>query len=79
MPDKINWHIVERKMLVAHQKNNITALAKLYQQAANGKKNMGDIEAEAFFLTHALVFALEGGLLLAHDIRQRLIKLGREN
>ena len=76
---KISWGEIENEMLKAHTKNNVKELVRLYKQAGEMKQNENDEDAEAFFLTHAYVFALESGDAHAHEICNRLVSLGRES
>ncbi|MEM6887759.1 MAG: hypothetical protein AAF636_06420 [Pseudomonadota bacterium] len=63
-------------LLEAHARGDSLALMNLYAKAADGAKTE---EAQAFFLTHAYVFALESGSDLAPSLRQRLIDMKRES
>ena len=67
-------HLNDR-LLAAHARNDGVALADLYREAADSAANP---DAEAFFLTHAYVFALEAALPLADTLRVRLTRMGRE-
>lgn len=66
---------IDARLLEAHAADDKQALAALYQEAASIAETP---DAEAFFLTHAYVFALEAGLPLADQLRTRLVTLGRE-
>lgn len=65
---------LDEKLRAAHARNDGTALAKLYTQAADQADN---VDAECFLLTHAFVFALEAGLPEAADLNTRLVAYGR--
>ncbi len=69
---------LDRELLAAHALKDIARLANLYEQAANLSENGADIDAACFYLTHAYVFALEGGLPNTADINSRLHAYGRE-
>jgi len=58
---------LEAGLLSAHRCGDSTALARLYALAAEGFASEGDAEREAFYLSHALVFALEAGAPEADD------------
>ena len=62
-------------MLAAHAAQDAGALITLYTQAAD---DAPDIDAACFYLTHAMVFALEAGDARAGALRQRLVVEGRE-
>lgn len=66
---------LDAALLAAHAAGDGAALARLYAEAAHGAE---DPEAEGFFLTQALVFALESGLDEAEGLRARLCGMGRE-
>ncbi|WP_121063621.1 hypothetical protein [Chachezhania antarctica] len=59
----------------AHARHDKAALADLYGQAALGA---GDGGQQAFFLTHAYVWALDAGLAQAEALKAQLISMGRE-
>ncbi|MCX7565272.1 hypothetical protein OS189_02805 [Sulfitobacter sp. F26169L] len=63
------------ELLAAHEANDTAALIGLYAQAADHAE---DVDAACFFLTHALVFALEAGDSRAQQLRARLVRHGRE-
>lgn len=69
---------LHQKMLAAHDANDKAALIDLYQQAGEAQLDQGNIDAGAFYLTHAYVFALDIGARKAKDLHQTLIELGRE-
>lgn len=62
-------------LLQAHAAVDTARLASLYTLAAD---QANEVDATAFFLTHAHVFALEAGLPETVTLRQRLIDMGRE-
>jgi len=65
---------LDQAVLDAHARGDGVALAALYTQAAD---EAGDEDAACFYLTHALVFALEAGLPEAAIINARLVAHGR--
>lgn len=69
---------LETALLAAHARDDGGALARLYAQAADLAAATGDLEGEAFYLTHAYVFALEAGAGDAETLHARLAAMGRE-
>ncbi|MEL7414510.1 MAG: hypothetical protein AAGJ92_01310 [Pseudomonadota bacterium] len=69
---------LDEALLEAHERGDATALIGLYGDAADQAKARGDHEARYFYLTHALVFALEAGDARATDLRAQLAAAGRE-
>ncbi len=63
------------RLLAAHAANDKRALVDLYIEAADQADSQ---DSACFFLTHAMVFALELGLPVAHELRSRLAQQGRE-
>jgi hypothetical protein len=68
-------NVLDAQLLAAHAAEDAPALVRLYTQAA---EEAHDIDASAFYLTHAYVFALEAGLGAAQGLRMRLVRMGRE-
>jgi hypothetical protein len=66
---------LDARLLAAHGRGDPRALIALYAEAADAA---GDADARGFFLTQALVFALETGDARARDLRRRLAAEGRE-
>lgn len=66
---------LEARLLAAHKADDRTALAALYQCAA---QQAPDENARAFYLVHAYVFALETNHLDRENIRGQLQRMGRE-
>ncbi len=66
---------LDSRLLAAHERDDRLALVTLYSEAA---ASVDDVEAAAFYLTHAHIFALELGLPEAVDLRARLVEMGRE-
>lgn len=64
------------RLLAAHEADDRVALVQLYTEAAD---QADDIDSACFFLTHAMVFAMELGLPVADTLRQRLAAHGRES
>ena len=68
---------LEKQILAAHAAGNKALLSRLYGEAADNFQNCGDADAEAFFLTHGWIFALDSGAPEASSYEQRLKELGR--
>ncbi len=66
---------LDDQLLAAHAAGDRPALIRLYEQAANAA---ADLDAACFYLTHAMVYALEAGDPHAETLRARLIAEGRE-
>lgn len=66
---------LDAQLLAAHAARDTAALVDLYRRAA---QEAGDMQAQAFYLTHAHVFALELGHPQTDALRAELIALGRE-
>lgn len=66
---------LDDRLLAAHAAGDLAALVDLYTQAGD---QAGDAGAAAFYLTHAMVFALELGDPRAAILRARLAAEGRE-
>jgi len=64
---------LDARLLDAHERGDARALIDLYTEAANAV-----VEAEAFYLTHAYVFALECGAPEVQALHARLAALGSE-
>ncbi|MBF9044986.1 hypothetical protein HKCCE4037_16710 [Rhodobacterales bacterium HKCCE4037] len=64
---------LDQALLAAHAAKDRSSLVTLYAEAAAGAP-----EAQAFYLTHAFVFALESGDIRAPDLRAQLVALGAE-
>ena len=69
---------IERAIIDAHARHDGLQLARLYGDAADCYEKLGDADAACFFLTQAMVFALQEGVDLAQTLRQRLHAYGRE-
>ncbi len=63
------------RLLEAHARGDRSELVRLYTEASDVA---ADRVAQAFYLTHAYVFALEAGDAQADALRQRLVELGAE-
>lgn len=59
-------------LLAAHAKDDALGLMNAYDAAASALEQGGDINAAAFFRTHALVFALEAGAKQATQLEDWL-------
>lgn len=69
---------LERVLLDAHSRDDRPALARHYAEAAQHAQRAGQPDREAFFLTHAYVFALSAGDPACDALHARLKALGRE-
>ncbi|MTI03542.1 hypothetical protein [Roseibium sp. RKSG952] len=63
------------RLLQAHAAGDTKSISALYEEAADAAT---DDDAAGFFLTHAYVHALEAGLPSVEQLRDRLIKMGRD-
>ena len=70
---------LEQALLAAHSAGNDVRLVQLYEQAADRSEAEADTQAACFYLTHALVFALQEGLEIAELLRTRLNEYGCED
>ncbi|WP_027256212.1 hypothetical protein [Leisingera aquimarina] len=68
---------LDRALLKAHEDKDSVALVRLYTLAGDRAEEAGNIDAACFYLTHAFVFALEGGLPEAKELNRRLAERGR--
>ncbi|MEE4187280.1 MAG: hypothetical protein V2I76_02385 [Roseobacter sp.] len=66
---------LDAQLLAAHALDDYALLVRLYAKAA---EDAADEDAQAFFLTHAHVYALECNAPDAGRLRARLIAMGRE-
>jgi len=66
---------LDSALISAHEAGDGQALARLYAEAGDAS---GALDEQCFFWTQAYVFALEAGLPLADELRQRLIREGRD-
>lgn len=66
---------LDEDLLGAHARGDQRGLIALYRIAADQAELM---EAKAFYLTHAFVFALELGDDAAEELRLSLVKMGCE-
>lgn len=66
---------LDDRLLKAHADDDKTALVRLYTEAAD--QSIDEV-ACGFYLTHAYVYALELGSDEAHELRSRLIRMGRD-
>lgn len=69
---------LEKELLKTHQLDDSFQLVGLYQEAGQIKQAEGNIDAAAFYITHAYVFALESGHPAEQELRQFLVRHGRE-
>lgn len=68
---------LDRRLLDAHARNDLSDLVRLYTLAADEREQADDIDAACFFLTHAFVYALEAGAPQADALNARLASHGR--
>lgn len=68
---------LDRELIAAHERQDGTALVRLYGLAGDRAEAAGDIDAACFYLTHAFVFALEAGAPEAPALNRRLAARGR--
>lgn len=68
---------LDQELLRAHAEGDAKALARLYALAGEERELAQDIDAACFYLTHALVFALEAGVSEADNLNMRLYERGR--
>jgi len=66
---------LDARLLAAHAAGDAWALVTLYAQAATQAETE---TAQAFYLTHAYVFALEVNHPDAHALNAKLVAMGRE-
>ncbi|XDA99651.1 hypothetical protein AB1M95_07030 [Sulfitobacter sp. LCG007] len=66
---------LDRRLLIAHDRGDGEALVSLYTEAAEHAQTETMC---AFYLTHAMVLALEFGNPTAATLRDRLVGMGRE-
>lgn len=67
---------LDARLLAAHARDDKPELIRLYRVAAD---HASDVDAEAFYLTYAYIFALELGHPDAPVLHARLKALGRES
>lgn len=72
-------HRLDESICAAHLAGDAAALSTLYAFAADDAAKDGDVDREGFFLTHALVFALDAGLPIAEICAERLRATGRHD
>ena len=65
---------LDARLLKAHERGDKAALVALYSEAAETATHD---DAQAFYLTHAYVFALDVGAPEASSLREKLQQLGR--
>ena len=67
---------LDAALLAAHRAHDIAGLVTLYHTAAMQTR---DVDARAFYLTHAHIFALECGHPETEALRAALVDMGREH
>ncbi|MEO1066376.1 MAG: hypothetical protein AAFW47_03245 [Pseudomonadota bacterium] len=75
--DEKTW--LDAALLEAHAREDVEALAQLYEQAGLDEEGRGNTDAACFFFTHAYVFALEAGGDGAASIKAKLVANGRDH
>ena len=65
---------LDAALITAHEAGDLPQLVALYSQAAEGASGE---EAQAFYLTQAMVFALEAGDPKAQALNAQLVAMGR--
>lgn len=70
---------LEARLLAAHAAGDTEGLAGLYAEAARMSQTDGEANRAAYFLTHAMVFALETGARDAEAYALQLRALGRHD
>lgn len=66
---------LDAALLAAHAAGDTSALIDLYVKASDAAETL---DSEAFYLTHAYVFALEAGDARAQVLHAALVAKGRE-
>ena len=66
------------RLLAAHAAQDVAALPRLYKAAAEQAENTGDIHRTCFYLTQAWIFALDAGIPMAGELKERLVTYGRD-
>jgi hypothetical protein len=67
-----HWQALDRRLLVAHDDNDLLSLISLYKQAAVLAEADRDTTGMRFYLTQAMVYALDSGSDCVEEIRERL-------
>ncbi|GFE66872.1 hypothetical protein [Litoreibacter roseus] len=67
---------LDARLLAAHRANDLDALITLYVEAADCAPSS---DAQAFYLTHAYVYALEIGDPRFAGLKSRLVAQGRDS
>ncbi|RMD91005.1 MAG: hypothetical protein D6811_09740 [Alphaproteobacteria bacterium] len=71
------WAALDAALLAAHAAGDGARLARLYVQAAQAARELGEAERGWFYLTQGWIFALEAGDPLAESIAAELRAGGR--
>ena len=69
---------LQARLLAAHTAGDMAALVTLYAEAGENCAAEGNIDAAAFYLTHAYIYALDLGDVRADALHARLVGWGRE-
>ncbi|MFK7856180.1 MAG: hypothetical protein AB8B79_18840 [Granulosicoccus sp.] len=68
---------LEAQLLRAHKLSESSLLANLYTRSADLAEQNNDVDAACFYLTQALIYALEAGLADDEMLVKRLSLYGR--
>ena len=69
---------LQSRLLAAHKAGDMAALVTLHTEAGENCATEGNIDAAAFYLTHAYIYALDLGDARAGALHARLVSWGRE-
>ena len=69
---------LDRDLAEAFRAGDPARIARVYAKAADLMEMDGNLDGACFQLTQAMIFALEAGDPMAHDLRARLVAHGRE-
>lgn len=67
---------LQQQLLIAHEQDDLPLLAQLYSRCADLAEAEQDPGAACFYLTHALVFALDCGSPQHQQLEERLRRYG---
>jgi hypothetical protein len=69
---------LDHEILAAHACANTARLPALYRRAGEAMLEGGNTDAGCFYLTHAYIYALEAGHVMARELHEILVSHGRE-
>lgn len=72
-----SYYELDAKLMQAHVDSEPVKLAELYTLCADTAEHHNDTNASCFYLTHALVYALEAGIDEHETLSERLKTYGR--